>query len=104
MTWHSEAACRNLPASVFYPPVGVNADPARTVCDRCPVAVECAQAGAHEAFGVWAGTTPDQRGTRTRSGGHGQMVTVCPECGLRFWVRRESGRQPRCQTCKAAAA
>jgi len=28
---------------------------------RCPVIAECLQVGVYEDFGIWGGTTPDQR-------------------------------------------
>ncbi|MGH9075215.1 MAG: WhiB family transcriptional regulator [Acidimicrobiales bacterium] len=39
------------------------------LCARCPVADECAAAGAHERFGVWGGMTPSARGYGKRRRG-----------------------------------
>lgn len=39
-----------------------DAEPARAVCRRCPLAVECLDyALENEEYGVWGGTTPDER-------------------------------------------
>ena len=34
---------------------------AKEICMRCPVIAECLQVGVYEDFGIWGGTTPDQR-------------------------------------------
>jgi hypothetical protein len=34
---------------------------ARTYCDRCPVAAECAVAGRSEHYGLWGGKSPTER-------------------------------------------
>jgi len=41
---------------------------ARELCDQCPVKKSCHAWGlAHEEFGVWAGTTPEQRRAERRA-------------------------------------
>jgi len=34
---------------------------AKEICMRCPVVSECLQVGVYEEFGIWGGTTPQQR-------------------------------------------
>lgn len=68
--WHEHAACRGMGTDLFYPaassrPARTDQDPpyadARKLCATCPVAAECAGAGAHEPYGLWAGHTPTER-------------------------------------------
>lgn len=34
---------------------------AREICFRCPVMTKCLKAGMYEEYGIWGGTTPEQR-------------------------------------------
>lgn len=34
---------------------------AREICMRCPVIAQCLRVGLREEFGIWGGTTPEQR-------------------------------------------
>lgn len=34
---------------------------AREICLRCPVIAKCLKVGMYEDFGIWGGTTPEQR-------------------------------------------
>lgn len=34
---------------------------AREICLRCPVMAKCLKVGMYEDFGIWGGTTPEQR-------------------------------------------
>ena len=36
-------------------------DTAREICLRCPVIAQCLKIGMFEEFGIWGGTTPEQR-------------------------------------------
>jgi WhiB family redox-sensing transcriptional regulator len=70
--WRSQAACRGQ-TTAFYPPLvgpGQRTDytAARVLCGACPVIDQCRQAAAHEPHGMWAGTTPEERKPRRRSG------------------------------------
>ena len=61
--WMHRAACRGLPASLFYPPPGAPTETALEVCARCPVCGECArhaQLNAEE-YGIWGGRTETER-------------------------------------------
>lgn len=61
--WRRHAACAPpaITPDVFYVGRGESVDPARELCARCPVATQCAAAGAHEREGVWGGITPKER-------------------------------------------
>jgi WhiB family redox-sensing transcriptional regulator len=57
------AACRGMPASVFYPPPGTPTDTALEVCACCPVRPDCARHAElnGEVFGIWGGRTETER-------------------------------------------
>lgn len=59
--WHQDAACRGAGVDVFFPARGASLDEARALCDACPVAGPCAEAGSDEPAGVWAGRSPMER-------------------------------------------
>jgi len=66
--WRLEAACRGVPTEIFFPRRPEKGehyprlvpDP-RYYCSRCPVKVECKEAGMTENFGIWGGTSERQR-------------------------------------------
>ncbi len=60
MSWRDQAACKGAMATMYadYPDYG----PALEICAGCPVIVPCRQASHAEAWGVWGGTVPEQRG------------------------------------------
>ena len=66
-TWHTRAACRGMGPDLFFPPGDdglfrhVPYSQGRLVCERCPVIDQCAEAGAYEHHGLWAGQSPRQR-------------------------------------------
>lgn len=67
MTWRALAACRGTGTSFFDAPFTA----ALAICARCTVRAVCGDVGANEAYGVWGGTLPEERGfvngTRHRS-------------------------------------
>lgn len=67
-TWHQHAACRDIGPRTFYIERGGDTRPARDLCDTCPVTEPCREAGQHERFGIWGGTTARQRQRDSRSG------------------------------------
>lgn len=60
--------CEQVP-DIFYPEdfsTSVNmremaVRTAREICFRCPVLAKCLKAGMYEEYGIWGGTTPEQR-------------------------------------------
>jgi len=55
--WRDDAECRGMDPNLFFPSPGVIPREAKEACARCPVRVECADAGRTEKFGVWGGRT-----------------------------------------------
>jgi hypothetical protein len=62
--------CEQVP-NIFFPEdyigttdlktVIMTANTAREICLRCPVMAKCLKVGMFEEFGIWGGTTPEQR-------------------------------------------
>ncbi|MDA8265175.1 MAG: WhiB family transcriptional regulator [Actinomycetota bacterium] len=73
-SWQARAACSGVGPETFYPtqdaPGGQRGpDPyldARQLCATCPVVEPCRVAGRTERYGMWAGTTPAERGKGKR--------------------------------------
>lgn len=90
-SWHARAACRGKTA-IMFPAANADAetsrrraaieayDAAREICDGCPVANECSEAGAHERYGIWSGMSPGERRARRREtlSGRGEDTTSEP--------------------------
>jgi len=62
--------CEKVPEIFFPDDLGVAGDPklknqaiqtAREICMECPVLDKCLKVGMFEEYGVWGGTTPEQR-------------------------------------------
>lgn len=64
--WHARAACRGMNPSVFFPERNESSEPARAICDACPVHDECGEAGRSESDGVWGGRIRPSRRRRRR--------------------------------------
>lgn len=67
--WADYAACQGTELALWYPEhhEGQRADTERAIrryCARCPVKVECGEAGQHERYGVWGGRMPGVKGRR----------------------------------------
>jgi WhiB family redox-sensing transcriptional regulator len=60
--WQDQALCRGVDPEVFFPTIGGTAIPAKSLyCSGCPVSDPCLEAGLHENFGVWGGTSERER-------------------------------------------
>jgi WhiB family redox-sensing transcriptional regulator len=68
--WRGEAACRSLDTDLFYHPEGergaakANRDSAaKEVCSKCMARIACLEyaLATRETYGVWGGTTEDER-------------------------------------------
>lgn len=68
--WHADAACKEHPELSWYPERGDDVRPLKAVCAGCLVRDECAEAGAHEMHGIWAGESARNRRRTIRSSGH----------------------------------
>ena len=67
--WAAFAACRDTDPEVFFAGAdGGDTTTARRICAGCPVAEECLQwaVTARASFGVWGGTTEQERRRLTR--------------------------------------
>lgn len=66
--WRREAACKDLDPNLFFP-IGVTGPAvdqiaaAKSICSQCPVRGECLDFAitTNQEFGVWGGTTEDER-------------------------------------------
>jgi len=71
--WRLQARCQDADPDTFFPPDGHNVDHARLLCGQCPVAGECLDEALKIArsddFGVWGGTSPQERETIRRERG-----------------------------------
>lgn len=66
--WESKARCLDADPAVFYPEVGENPHKAKAICDSCEVRRQCLELAMRMEgdsstfrYGVWGGTTPDER-------------------------------------------
>ena len=68
--WQLDGACRRVGPEVFFHPEGERGPSrlsrelaAKSVCARCPVAVQCAAhaLAVREPYGVWGGMSEDER-------------------------------------------
>lgn len=78
--WQLHAACRGLPSAQFFHPDGERGRPrarrdeqAKQICGRCLVRGPCLAHAltAQEPYGVWGGTTPEERTTLLNPAGQG---------------------------------
>ncbi len=70
-SWHAEAACKGQGPAPWFPGRGESTQPAKKICDGCPVSAECLTAalaiGVAQDAGVWSGTSVQQRRRLRRS-------------------------------------
>lgn len=60
--WDRNAACHGKDPALFFAEKGANnLDEAKAICRRCPALYACLAAHLDEDFGVFGGTTPEQR-------------------------------------------
>ncbi len=87
-SWYAEAACRTLPPDLFFPAgrtgsAATLAEGAKKVCERCPVAGPCLEFAlqTNQEYGVWGGTTEDERRSIRRETRSLGMLTSGPARG-----------------------
>lgn len=62
LSWMIRGNCVNDPRDIFFPERGGPTVAARKVCAECTVKTECLEyALVYEEFGIWGGTSPDDR-------------------------------------------
>jgi WhiB family redox-sensing transcriptional regulator len=73
-SWYAEAACHTLPADLFFPAGRTGsarelAEAAKRVCARCRVSQACLAFAleTNQEYGVWGGTTEDERRALSRA-------------------------------------
>jgi WhiB family redox-sensing transcriptional regulator len=67
--WRARAACRALPADLFFPAGELEeeaveqAEEAKTVCARCPVRTACLEwaIATNQPYGIWGGMNASER-------------------------------------------
>lgn len=61
--WATQAACAGCHPDMWFPRRGQNIDPARAVCNTCPVRAECLEYALvwNIPFGVWGGLSEIER-------------------------------------------
>ena len=61
--WTERALCAQVGTDIFYPEAGSSAAEAKSVCAKCPVRNACLNYAVRtgERYGVWGGTTEQQR-------------------------------------------
>lgn len=64
--WVDQARCLEADPDVFFPAKGEPVDAAKRICDTCPVVDDCLAFALHtfdvyEDFGVWGGTSENER-------------------------------------------
>jgi WhiB family redox-sensing transcriptional regulator len=68
--WQAAGSCRGKDIDLFFVPDGVGRrerrrreDAAKRICGSCPVRTACLRHAVRvgESFGIWGGTTPDER-------------------------------------------
>jgi WhiB family transcriptional regulator, redox-sensing transcriptional regulator len=72
--WRSSAACRTADPELFFPvssvgPAEEDIAQAKAVCGSCGVRRQCLQfaLATHQMYGVWGGTTEEERRLRVRA-------------------------------------
>jgi WhiB family redox-sensing transcriptional regulator len=102
--WRLSAACRGHNTDLWFSDDQTEIAEAKTVCYRCPVRTECGDDGRAEAYGVWGGTTPEERGTTPSYRKHGwkpPTPTECRSCLTVFTPPGGRGRSPYCsEVCR----
>lgn len=84
--WQDDAACRGEPVAVFFPVDGASVRPALVICLRCPVRDTCRDEHLDEPYGVWGGTTEDERAFLRRGTGRRVrgLLAACAWCADPF--------------------
>jgi len=61
--WQSDASCRGVDAELFFPATEEESEPAKAICETCPVRLACLAFALerNEKFGVWGGLTEKER-------------------------------------------
>ncbi|MEU8023735.1 WhiB family transcriptional regulator [Micromonospora haikouensis] len=74
--WESRALCAQTDPELFYPEKGHDSRPAKRICNRCEVAVDCLADAldGREPYGVRGGLPERQRRALLKAGVTGDVV------------------------------
>ncbi len=66
--WMDDGACRQVDPELFHPDKGSNGDRAKTICGTCDVRVQCREwaVARPDEWGIWGGTSQEERKTMRR--------------------------------------
>ncbi len=79
-SWQHMGACYGQDPDMFFPTSEEEAAPALALCGRCPVRQTCLEWALKygERYGVWGGTTEQQRRRLLRSGAASRLDLSAP--------------------------
>jgi WhiB family redox-sensing transcriptional regulator len=86
MNWTERAACKDMPASLWFPEAGQSGATAKAVCAGCEVRAQCLQFAltTHEQYGIYGGLTPPER--QRMNDGAILRQSRCARCEMPFTV------------------
>lgn len=60
---HDDRACNGKDTALFFPDRGIDAKPAKAICQRCSYTAECLEWAlqTRQGFGVWGAKTAEER-------------------------------------------
>lgn len=67
--WQAEGNCVGTPKATFFPGRGAtnrHVESIKAICEGCPVIGPCLEMGMAERFGIWGGTSENERRTLRR--------------------------------------
>ena len=88
--WMDEAACKGMDPEIFFVDtrrwISPDAEKALEACSRCTVKDVCRQENDKELWGIWGGTTAEERqGLRVQYG----RPTFCKVCDKKFMTLKK---------------
>jgi WhiB family redox-sensing transcriptional regulator len=106
--WYDQAACLDpdVDPEIFFPGDGERAEPAKRICQGCPVMDECRDwaLANDERFGVWGGLSERERRRVKKDSHWNRTKTHCtrdhPLSGDNLWVDPRTGERV-CKACRA---
>ena len=63
LQWQDQAACLGMDPDLFFPERGASTREAKSICNSCPVKVDCLEFALRngEKFGIWGGMSERER-------------------------------------------
>lgn len=63
LRWQDQAACLGMDPDLFFPERGASTRDAKSICNSCPVRVDCLEYALAngEKFGIWGGMSERER-------------------------------------------